>query len=155
VVLGTPLPDVLVSSIAERRIGGKLAVAKLVVAGLRDIEGHGAAPGDDPLALTVAHRVQLAVAARAPVVRLAAIQEEVRWEDTCVRWHGRGSVAALLIGARLCEIDHVLVGEVGHIVHSFDLALGFSRLENDGLVEHDVAVVGDKFAAGGTKVEEA
>ena len=67
-VLGTPLPDMLMSSIAEGRIGGELAVAELVVARLRDIEGDGAAAGDDPLALTIAHGVHLTVAARAPVV---------------------------------------------------------------------------------------
>ena len=62
-VLGTPLPDVLMSTIAEWGICGHLAVAELVVAILGDIEGDGTAASQDPLALTVTHWVELTVAA--------------------------------------------------------------------------------------------
>ena len=72
VVLRAPFPHVLVRPVAERRIRRQLAVAQFIVARLRDVEGDGAAPGEDPLALPVAHRVNLAMAAAAPVVRLAA-----------------------------------------------------------------------------------
>ena len=77
----------------------------------------------------------------------------MRGEDTRVCRHRRGSVAALLVGTRLSEVNYVLPREVGHVVHSFDLALRFSRLENDGLVKHDIAIVGDKFAASRTTGE--
>ena len=63
VILGAPLPNMLVRSIAERCICGQLAVAKFIVTGLGDIKSHGPAPRHYPLALTVAHWVNLTVAA--------------------------------------------------------------------------------------------
>ena len=65
-VLGSPLPDVLMSAVAEGRIGGQLAVAELIVARLHDAEGDGAAASKDPLALTIAEWVELRVAASTP-----------------------------------------------------------------------------------------
>ena len=62
-IFGAPFPNVLVRSIAERGICGQLAVAKFIVAGLSDIKSHGPAPCQNPLALTVAHWVDLTVAA--------------------------------------------------------------------------------------------
>ena len=82
VIFGTPFPNVLVRTIAERGIRGQLAVAKFIVAGLSDIESHGPAPSQYPLALTVAHWVDLTVPARAPVVRLASAEEQMSRENT-------------------------------------------------------------------------
>ncbi len=48
-----PPEHLLVSAVAEGRIGRHLAVAKLEVARLRHVEGDWAASGHDPLALTV------------------------------------------------------------------------------------------------------
>ena len=149
-ILGTPLPDVLMCSIAEGGIRAELAVAKLVVAGLADIEGDGSASSDDPLALTVAEWVHLTVAASAPVVRFAAVKVDVGWEDTSVRRHARWSVATLLVRSGLGEINNILFGEVRHILHRRDLPLHDGRFENFGFVEHDIAIIGYKLAANGT-----
>ena len=145
-ILGAPLPDVLMGSIAERRIGGELAVAQLEVARLRHIERHGAASRHNPLALTVAHGVVLTVTAGAPTVFLATAQEHVGGENTSVSGHGRRSVATLLVGARLTELDAILKWEVGHVVHGLDLASALRGFQNHGVSQHDVAFVGLEFA---------
>ena len=67
-VLGTPFPDVLMCAIAEWRIRAELAVAELVVARFADVESNRSIPGHDPLALTVAHGVDLTMTAGAPVI---------------------------------------------------------------------------------------
>lgn len=88
-IFGTPFPDVLVCAVAEWCIGRQLAIAKLVVSGLAHVEGDRAVACQDPLTLTITQRVDLAVAARTPIVRFAAAEEHVRRENTCVCWHTR------------------------------------------------------------------
>lgn len=58
-VLGSPLPDMLMSSIAEWRIGRHLTVAEFEVARLLHIERNWTASSDHPLALSIAHGVDL------------------------------------------------------------------------------------------------
>ena len=67
-VLGTPLPDMLMSTVAEGCICGHLAVAEFVVATLGHIEGYWTTPSQDPLALAIAHGVDLTMTTGAPVV---------------------------------------------------------------------------------------
>ena len=96
-VLCTPLPDVLMSAVAEGRIRGHLAVAEFVVATLGHIEGYWTAPRQDPLALTVAKRVDLTMTTSAPIVRLAAGEVHVGREDAGVGGQTRRSVSAFLV----------------------------------------------------------
>ena len=96
-VLGTPLPDMLMSTVAERRIRGHLAVAKFVVATLSDIKGYWTTPGQDPLALAIAHWVNLTMAATAPIVRLASSEIHVGREDTGVGGHAGRPVSTLFV----------------------------------------------------------
>ena len=67
-VLGAPFPDMLMCTVAEWRICAQLTVAEFEVARFAHIESNRSAPGQDPLALTVAHRVDLTVTAGAPVI---------------------------------------------------------------------------------------
>ena len=149
-VLGTPFPDVLMSTVAERSIRWHLAVAELVVAGLGDIKSHGSAPRQNPLALTVAHWVHLTMSATAPVVWFSTVQEHVRGEDTCVCRHARRSVTTLFIGPGLSKVSHCLSGEVCHVVHGLDSSLNSRRFKNDGVWKHNITVVGHHFTARGT-----
>ena len=104
-VLGTPLPEQLMSPIAEGSISGHLAVAQFVVAALRHIKSHWSAPRQDPLALTIAHWVNLAVSTRAPIVGLATAEVHVSGENTGVCRHAGRSVPTLLIWARFSKVD--------------------------------------------------
>ena len=96
-ILGAPLPDMLVCTVAERCIRTQLAIAELVVAGFAHIEGNRSAPGQDPLALTIAHGVDLTMTARAPVVRLGTAEENMRWENTCVSRKAGRPVATFFV----------------------------------------------------------
>ena len=96
-VLRTPLPDVLMSAVAEGRIRGHLAVAEFVVATLGHIEGYWTAPRQDPLALAVAKRVDLTMTTAAPIVRLATVEVHVGREDTGVGGHTWRSVSAFFV----------------------------------------------------------
>ena len=92
--------------------------------------------------------------AGAPTVFLATAQEHVGGENTGVSRHGRRSVATFLVGARLTELDAVLNWEVGHVVHSCDLAAILRGFQNYGSSQHDVAVVGLEFATGWARKSE-
>ena len=111
-----PLEHVLVSSVAERSIGRQFAVAELIVARLRNIELDWSAPGEDPLALTVAEGRVLRVAARAPVVNLASVQIDMGWEYTGVSRQRRRSVPPFFVGPGFSKLDDLLLGEVGDVV---------------------------------------
>jgi hypothetical protein len=152
VLLG-PFEDVLMSSVTERRISGHLAVAELEVARLGDIKNHRAASGDNPLALAVAEGVELGVATTAPVVTLTARKEDVCGENTSVGGHGGGAVLAFLVGARLNEVHHFLVGEVSHVLHGFNGALHLGGLEVNGGRGVHVAFVGVHFDASGVDID--
>ena len=96
-ILHNPLHDVLMGSIAERSISTHLAVAKLVVTRLGDVEGHWAQSSDDPLALAIAEGTDLRVTAGAPVVRLTPVQVDMSGEETSESRHGSRSVLALFV----------------------------------------------------------
>ena len=152
VVLLCPSDNLLMSSVAEGGVRRHFAVAQLEVARFRDIESHGSAPGDDPLALAVAEGVDLRMTARAPVVRLAAVQVDVSGEDTSVGRHTWGSVLALLVGARLSEFNNPLSREVGHIVTCKLLARDGVRLQQNWFGSHNVSLVGLHLIENGTKI---
>ena len=88
-------------SIAEGRIRGELAVAKFVVATLRDVEGDGSAPRNNPLALTIAQRVDLGVTTTTPIVRLGTMEVHMRREDTGEGGKTGWTVSPFLVRARL------------------------------------------------------
>ena len=111
-IFGTPLPDMLMCSIAERSILWNLAVAKLVVAGFGDIKGHRSAPRQNPLALTMS--------ATTPVVRLTTVEEHVSREYISVCRHARWSIAFLLVWSWLSKVSDSLLREVSHVVHRFN-----------------------------------
>ena len=142
-ILSAPFPDVLMCPIAERCIRGQLAVAEFEVAGLAHIESDWTVPRQNPLALSVAHRVNLTVTARAPIVRFASVQEHVGWEDTSVGGHARWLVAAFLVWSRFSKVDDFLLREVSHIVHSFYLPLELGRAKNNRVLQHNITIVGD------------
>ena len=71
----------------------------------------------------------------------------MRWEDTCVRGHAGRTVAALFVRSRLRKVNDCLFWEVGHIVHRLYLPLVLGGLKNDGILEHDIAIVSNQFAA--------
>ena len=96
-VLGTPLPDMLMGAIAEGRIRGHLAVAEFVVATFRHIEGYWTTPSQDPLALAIAHGVDLTMTTTAPIVRLASAEVHMGREDTGVGGHAWRSVSAFFV----------------------------------------------------------
>ena len=96
-VLCTPLPNVLMCTVAERRIRGHLAVAEFVVATLGHIEGYWTTPSQDPLALAIAHGVDLTMTTTAPIVRLASAEVHVSWEDTGVGGHTWRPVSAFFV----------------------------------------------------------
>ena len=148
-ILSTPLPEQLVSAIAEGSISGHFAVAQFVVAALCHIKSHRSAPGQDPLALPIAHWVDLAVSTRAPIVGFSTAEVHVGGENTGVRGHAGWSVAALLIGARLSQVNHRLLREVSHIVHRLNVPLCYCRLQNDRVVKEDISLISIQFATNG------
>jgi len=139
-----PLEHMLMSTVAERSIGGHLAVAQLVVAALSHVEADRSASGDNPLALSVAERVHLRVSATAPVVNLRSVQVDVSRENTGVCGHARRSISSLFIGSAVIKRDNVLEGEVGHVVHALFGSLGIG-LQNLGLSHHNISLVGLQF----------
>ena len=88
--------------------------------------------------------------AAAPVVGLATAQVDVSREDTSVGRHAGWSVATLLVWTRLSKIYRVLKREVSNIVHRLDCTLRLSRSQNDGIFEHDVALVSVELTASST-----
>ena len=122
-VLVCPLPEMLMSSIAEWGVWGHLAVAEFVIARFGNVESDWTISSHDPFALTVAHWVNLTVATWAPVVGFASWQVIVGWENTGVSGQGGRSVSALLVRSALTEGDDLLVLEIGNIVHWFDSSL--------------------------------
>ena len=145
-VLGSPFPDVLMSSIAEWSIGRHLTVAELEVAWLAHVEGHRTASGDHPLTLTIAKRVDLTCSAWAPIVSLTLLQVHVGWEDTCVHWHAWWSISALLVWSALAKINDCLSWEVCYIVHSLDFSLLLDWLDKLWLWHQNVSLVGSHLA---------
>ena len=74
----------------------------------------------------------------------------MRWEDTRVGRQARGTVATFFVWSGLRKVDDCLFGEVGHIIHRLHLSLLLGWAQNDGILEHDIAVVCDQFAANWT-----
>ena len=122
-VLGSPLPEMLMSSIAEWGVWGHLAVAKFVIARFWDVESDWTISSQNPFALTVAHWVNLTMSAWTPVVGLASLQVRVGWENTSVSGHGSWSISALLVGSAFAERNDLLMLEIGNIVHWFGSSL--------------------------------
>lgn len=58
-MLCSPLEHMLVSAVAEWRIGTELAITQLVVSALRHVEVHWTASSDDPFALAIAEWTDL------------------------------------------------------------------------------------------------
>ena len=75
-------------------------------------------------------------------------------EDTGVSRHARWSIAALFVGSGLGEVDDILFREVGHVVHGLDLSLGLRWFQNDGVIKHDITIIGDKLATDRAIVEK-
>ena len=146
-VLHDPLHHVLMSTIAEGSVSRHLTIAELVVAALGDVEGHGAVPSDNPLALTVAEGTDLRVTTTAPIVDFAAGQVEMSRIDTGERGHGWRSIAALFVGSALAERHDSLLGEVSDIIHG-DAVSGSGRTENLGLRREYISLVRLHLAAG-------
>ena len=116
-VLHDPLHHVLVSSVAERRISRHLAVAKLIIARLSDIEGHWPIASDDPLALTVAEGANLRMSTATPVIRLAASKENMRRVNTGEGGQAWRSVTPFLVRTTFTQGNNFLLREVRHIIH--------------------------------------
>ena len=152
-VLGTPLPDMLMRTVAERRIWGHLAVAEFEVATLCDIEGYWTTPSQDPLALAIAHWVNLTMAATAPIVRLASSEIHVGREDTGVGRHAGRPVSTLFIRSWLTKINSFLSREVRRIVHSLYSSLMLSWSENNRFVKHDITFVRFELASSWTNIQ--
>ena len=74
----------------------------------------------------------------------------MRWKDTRVSRQAGGTVATFFVRSRLSKVDDVLFGEVGHVVHRLHLSLLLGWAQNDGILEHDIAVICDQFAANWT-----
>ena len=107
-VLGSPLPDVLMRTVAERRTWAHLVVAEFVVATLWDIECYWTTPSQDPLALAIAHWVNLTMATTAPIVRLASWEIHVGREDTGVGGHAGRPVSTLFVRSWLANFNSFL-----------------------------------------------
>ena len=152
VVLVGPLPDVLVRAVAEGSVRGHLAGTQLVITGLTDIERHWTAASHHPLALAVAERPDLGVAASAPVVLLATLQVRVHREDTRVDWQTRRTVPTFFVRAAFQQVLDWLLGEVCHVVHADCFSLQGGGSDDFGFESHDVSFVGLAFAAGGVNV---
>ena len=149
-VLGTPLPDMLMSTVAEWRIRWHLAVAEFVVATLWHIEGYRATSCQDPLALAIAHRVDLTMSATAPIVWLGPGEVHVGWEDTGVGGHAGRPVSALFVRSWLTKINSFLGREVRRIVHSLYCSFLLSWSQNNRFIKHDIALMSFKFASSRT-----
>ena len=149
-VLGTPLPDMLMSTVAEWRIRWHLAVAEFVVATLWHIEGYRATSRQDPLALAIAHRVDLTMSATAPIVWLGPSEVHVGWEDTGVGGHAWRSVSAFFIRSWLAKINDSLSGEVRRIVHSLYTSLNLGGFKNNWFIKHDITFVCFELASSWT-----
>ena len=96
-VLHDPLHHMLVSSIAERRVGRHLAVAELVIARLGNVEYNRPVARDNPLALAVAEGTNLRVSAAAPVIGFAFCQENMRRVNTGKSGHAWRPVTPFLV----------------------------------------------------------
>ena len=153
-VLRTPLPNMLMSTVAEGRIWGHLAVAEFVVATLRHIEGYWTTSSQDPLALAIAHGIDLTMSATAPIVRLAPTEVHVGWEDTGVGGHTWRPVSAFFVRSWLAEINDSLSREVRRIVHSLYASLKLGRAENDRFTKHNITFVCFELASSWTINEE-
>ena len=149
-VFCSPFPKLLMSSIAEWCIWGKFAVTKFVVTRFCYVERHGAAPGQNPFALSITKRVDLTVAAWAPVVHLASIEEHVRRENTCVSWHTGWSILSFFIWSALLEQCDFLMGEISDIVHRFDSS-SLRWSQNFWIRKHHVPFVRFHFNSGWTE----
>ena len=111
-VLCSVLPQVLVSSIAERGVSTHFAVAEFVVAGLGNVKRNRSKSGDNPLALSVAEWLHLSMSTTAPIIDFRPVKVDVCGEDTAVgRQRGR-SVLSLLVGTRLLQSGNLLFWEV-------------------------------------------
>ena len=141
-ILGSPLPKVLMCSIAEWRIGRHLAVAQFIVAWLTHIESDGAKSSDHPLALSIAKRVNLTCTARAPIIWLSSLQVHVSWEDSSIDWHTGRSISALLIWSTLAQINSFLGREISHIIQWSIWSLHIRWLQDLWLWHQHVSLVG-------------
>ena len=149
-VLGAPLPDMLMSTVAEGCICGHLAVAEFVVATLWDIESYWTTPSQDPLALAIAHGVDLTMAATAPIIRFASIEVHMSWENTGVGGQAGRPVSTLFVRSWLTKINSLLGWEVRRIVHSLYSSFVLSWSENNRLIQHDITLVCSELASNWT-----
>ena len=104
-------------AVAERSICAQFAVAKFVVSALFHVESHRSVSSDQPFALSVAERIDLGMAAGAPVVLLASMQIDVGGKDSCVSWHGWRAVSSFFIGPAFWQRHNVLLRKISDIVH--------------------------------------
>ena len=149
-ILCSPFPDVLMRSIAEWCVCWEFAVTEFVVAGFGYVERDRAAPCQNPFALSIAKRIDLTVAAWAPVVHLASIEEHVRRENTCVSWHTGWSILSFFIWSALFEQCYLLMGEISDIVHRFDSS-SLRWSQNFWIRKHHVPFVRFHFNSGWTE----
>ena len=136
-----PPNEVLVSAVAEGSVGRHFAVAEFIVATLGHVEGNRTVPSHDPLALAIAERRNLSVAAPAPVVHLSSVQVDVSGEQASEGGHGGRSVLAFLVRATLSQGSHFLLWEISNIIHG-DFGPGSGRFKNLGSLGHVVSFVG-------------
>lgn len=140
-------------TVTEGSVRRHLAIAELVVATLGNVEGHRTVPRDNPLALAIAEGADLGMTAAAPVVDLAAVQINVRREDTGERGHGWRSIATLLVGSALAESHNLLLREVRHIIHG-DAFARSRRAQHLGLGCKHISLVRLHLAASGTMLNK-
>ena len=146
-VLEGPLHYMLVGTIAKRCISAELAIAELIVATLSHVEVNRAAPSHNPLALTIAEGTNLRMTTATPFVHLSSMEEDVCWVYTRVGWHAWWSVSALLVWARLLEMNHLLLREIRHIVHRHPISWSW-WLHHNWRRSHDITLVSFHLATG-------
>ena len=59
----------------------------------------------------------------------------MRREDTSIGGHARRTITTFFIGTGLAKVDGLLSGEVGNIVHRFDLTLGLGWAQDHGVLQ--------------------
>ena len=129
------------STVAERCIGGHLAVAKFVIPRLINIKTDWSASSQNPLALPIAERIDLWVTTRAPVVWLSSAKEHMSGENTSVRWHAWRTVPSFFVWSWLLQVNNLLFREVCHVVHRLRSTLELSWLEDNWSWCHYVTLV--------------
>ena len=151
-VLIGPSHYLLMSAIAEGRVRAHFTVAKLVVSGLAHVEVDWAAPRQNPLALSIANRVKLGMAATTPCVLFTAGEVHMCRENTSISWHARWAILSFLVRPAFHERHHFLLGEVCHVLHRNSIPR-CRRLKNLWLRCHNITLMGFELASSGTTQE--